>query len=225
MIPVTPITTDTPSELALDISERMNTAIREHLLSAFAPDNSKSLRLFPATEVAELLGVSSQFMRKVHAEGTLPEPKEIKGGRRYYSGDELLNARAVLEESSRKEGHYLPGRRDSEAMQVWQFMNFKGGSSKSTSTIHLAHYLTLRGYKVLVVDLDPQGSLTSMCGISPEIEFDGLTIYHAIRYQDPVPLSEVIVKTYFPGLSLAPARLLLSEFETESAVHLSLIHI
>jgi chromosome partitioning protein len=98
-------------------------------------------------------------------------------------------------------------------------MNFKGGSSKSTSTIHLAHYLALHGYRVLAVDLDPQGSLTSMCGINPEIEFDGLTVYDAIRYDDPVPFSDVIIPTYFPGLSLAPARLLLSEFETESAVN------
>ncbi len=58
-----------------------------------------------------------------------------------------------------------------------------------------------------------------MCGINPEIEFDGLTVYDAIRYDDPVPLSDVIMPTYFPGLSLAPSRLLLSEFETESAVN------
>lgn len=218
MIPVTPILSDRPSELATDISSRLNTAIREHLLSAFAPDNTKSLRSFPAPEAAELLGVSGQFMRKLHGEGTLPEPADVRSGRRYYSAQEIRHARQVLEQSSRTKGRYLPGRRDGEKLQVWQLMNFKGGSSKSTTTIHLAHYLALKGYRVLVVDLDPQGSLTSMCGISPEIEFDGLTIYDAIRYDDPVPLSQVIQETYFPGLWLAPSRLLLSEFETESAV-------
>ena len=219
MIPVTPILTDRPSELATDISARLNTAIREHLLSAFAPDSTKILRSFAAPEAAELLGVSGQFMRKLHAEGTVPEPAEMRGGRRYYTADEIRNARQVLEQSSRTKGRYLPGRRDGEKLQIWQLMNFKGGSSKSTTTIHLAHYLALKGYRVLAVDLDPQGSLTSMCGISPEIEFDGLTIYDAIRYDDPVPMADVIVETYFPGLYLAPSRLLLSEFETESAVH------
>ncbi len=58
-----------------------------------------------------------------------------------------------------------------------------------------------------------------MCGISPEIEFDGLTVYDAIRYDDPVSMADVVVPTYFPGLSIAPSRLMLSEFETESAVH------
>ena len=219
MIPVTPILTDRPSELATDISARLNTAIREHLLSAFAPDSTKILRSFAAPEAAELLGVSGQFMRKLHAEGTVPEPAEMRGGRRYYTADEIRNARQVLEQSSRTKGRYLPGRRDGEKLQIWQLMNFKGGSSKSTTTIHLAHYLALKGYRVLAVDLDPQGSLTSMCGISPEIEFDGLTIYDAIRYDDPVPMADVMVETYFPGLYLAPSRLLLSEFETESAVH------
>lgn len=219
MIPVTPLSTDRPSALAGDISQRLNAAIREHLLSAFAPDSTKTLRKFSAPEVAELLGVSGQFMRKVHSEGTVPEPQENRGGRRYYSAQELWDARQILEQSSRKAGRYVPRRSESERLQIWQLMNFKGGSSKSTTTIHLAHYFALRGYRVLVVDLDPQGSLTSMCGISPEIEFDGLTIYDAIRYDDPVEMSEVVVPTYFPGLSLAPSRLLLSEFETESAVH------
>lgn len=219
MIPVTPLSSERPSALATDISERLNAAIREHLLSAFAPDNTKTLREFSAPEAAELLGVSGQFMRKVHSEGTIPEPAESRGGRRYYTAQELWNARLTLEQSSRKKGRYVPRRTVEERLQVWQLMNFKGGSSKSTTTIHLAHYFALRGYRVLVVDLDPQGSLTSMCGISPEIEFDGLTVYDAIRYESPVPMADVVVPTYFPGLSLAPARLMLSEFETESAVH------
>lgn len=219
MIPVTPLTADRPSALATDISERLNAAIREHLLAAFAPDNTKTLREFSAPEVAELLDVSGQFMRKVHADGVLPEPAINRGGRRYYSGQEILQARAILERTSRKKGHYLPRRMEGEKLQVWQLMNFKGGSSKSTTTIHLAHYLALQGYRVLVVDLDPQGSLTSMCGISPEIEFDGLTIYDAIKYENPSPMADVIVQTYFPGLAIAPSRLVLSEFETESAVH------
>jgi len=219
MIPVTPLVADRPSALATDISERLNAAIREHLLAAFAPDNTKTLREFSAPEAADLLGVSGQFMRKLHAEGTLSEPDEVRGGRRYYSAQDIWDARRILEQSSRKKGRYVRGRTANEKLQIWQLMNFKGGSSKSTTTIHLAHYFALRGYRVLAVDLDPQGSLTSMCGISPEIEFDGLTVYDAIRYYDPVRFADVVVPTYFPGLSLAPSRLLLSEFETESAVH------
>lgn len=132
---------------------------------------------------------------------------------------EILKARHFLEASSRKPGKYLPGRREGDKLQVIQLMNFKGGSAKSTSAIHLCHYLALSGYRVLAIDLDPQGSLTGFCGIQTELEFEGASIYDALRYDDPVPMSEAIVETYFPGLHLAPARLVLSEFETETAVN------
>lgn len=58
MIPVTPLANEKPSALATDISERLNAAIREHLLSAFARDSTKTLRSFSAPEAADLLGVS-----------------------------------------------------------------------------------------------------------------------------------------------------------------------
>jgi chromosome partitioning protein len=149
----------------------------------------------------------------------LPEPDVIKNGRRFYTGEEILQARHLLEASSRTPGKYLPGRREGDKLQVIQLMNFKGGSAKSTSAIHLCHYLALSGYRVLAIDLDPQGSLTGFCGIQTELEFEGASIYDALRYEDPVPMSEAIVETYFPGLHLAPARLVLSEFETETAVN------
>lgn len=127
--------------------------------------------------------------------------------------------RQALELGSRTKGKYLPGRREGDKLQVLQLMNFKGGSAKSTATIHLCHYLALNGYRVLAIDLDPQGSLTGFCGLQTESEFDGPTIYDALRYEDSLPLSVVIADSYFPGLDLAPACLILSEFETETAVN------
>ena len=219
MLPITPIPVQQPSELVSEIAKRLTSAIREHLLAAFSPEYTKTLRSFSAPETAELLGISGQFLRKLHGEGTLEEPKEIRAGRRYYSAQEMLTARHILEQSSRIPGKYVPHRRPEDKLQIFQLMNFKGGSSKSTTTIHLAHYFALRGYRILAIDLDPQGSLTSMCGISPELEFDGLTIYDAIGYDDQHPMRDVIIPTYFPGLSVAPARLALSEFENDSAVN------
>ena len=62
-------------------------------------------------------------MRKVHGEGTLPDPQDIRGGRRYYTAQEIWDARTILEKTSRKAGRYLPGRRDGEKLQIWQLMN------------------------------------------------------------------------------------------------------
>jgi len=219
MIQTAPINAATQSELTSQIAARLHTALTTHLQQAYAPDQRKDLRLFSATETAELLGVTGQFLRKCHSEETLPEPGVNRNGRRFYSGEEILHIRHLLESSSRTPGKYLPGRREGDKLQVIQLMNFKGGSAKSTSAIHLCHYLALSGYRVLAIDLDPQGSLTGFCGIQTELEFEGASIYDALRYDDPVPMSETIVETYFPSLHLAPARLVLSEFETETAVN------
>lgn len=219
MFQTAPIAAATQTDVTHEMAARLKTALTTHLEQVYAPDHRKKLRLFSATETAELLGVSGQFLRKGHSEGTLPEPAEVKGGRRFYSGDEIWAMRQLLEVTSRSPGKYRPGRRDGDKLQVIQLMNFKGGSAKSTATIHLCHYLALEGYRVLAVDLDPQGSLTGFCGLQTELEFEGKTVYDALRYEDPLPFSDVIVDTYFPGLDLAPARLVLSEFETETAVN------
>ncbi len=219
MFQTAPINAATQSDLTGQMAARLHTALTTHLQQVYAPDHRKNLRLFSATETADLLGVTGQFLRKCHSEGSLAEPAIIKNGRRFYSGDEVLRIRQLLEAGSRTPGKYLPGRRGNDKLQVIQLMNFKGGSAKSTSAIHLCHYLALNGYRVLAVDLDPQGSLTGFCGIQTELEFEGASIYDALRYDDPVPMSEAIVETYFPGLHLAPARLVLSEFETETAIN------
>lgn len=219
MFQTAPIHAASQSDLTREMAARLHTALTTHLEQAYAPDQRKFLRLFSATETADLLGVTGQFLRKCHSDSTLPEPHEVRNGRRFYSGAEIFDARRLLEHGSRTPGKYLPGRRGDDRLQVIQFMNFKGGSAKSTSAIHLCHYLALNGYRVLAVDLDPQGSLTGFCGIQTELEFDGTSIYDALRYDDPVPMSDAIVQTYFPGLDLAPAKLVLSEFETETAVN------
>lgn len=219
MIQTAPIQATSQSELTREMSSRLYAALSTHLKQAYAPDESKQLRLFGATEAAELLSVTGQFLRKCHSDGTIEEPEIVRNGRRFYTASELLSIRRSLEDGSRKSGKYIPGRIEYDKLQIIQLMNFKGGSAKSTSAIHLCHYLALNGYRVLAIDLDPQGSLTGFCGIQTELEFEGASIYEAIRYEDPLPMSDTIIQTYFPGLDLAPAKLILSEFETETAVN------
>ena len=115
--------------------------------------------------------------------------------------EDIKNLRVLLEKTARKPGDYLPGRREGDHLQIIGVMNFKGGSGKTTSSAHLAQRLALTGYRVLEIDLDPQASLTALHGVRPEFDLlDGGTLYDAIRYEDPVPIAEVIRKTYTNGL-------------------------
>ena len=104
---------------------------------------------------------------------------------------------------------------DGEKLQIISITNFKGGSGKTTSAVHLSQYLALRGYRVLAIDLDPQASLSSLLGFQPE--FDLLaneTLYGAVRYDDEQrPIAKIIRSTYFHGLDVIPANLELMEFE------------
>lgn len=197
---------------------RLSEALNTHMRNSFQPESRKTLRKFHPAEVSELTGISMSNLRTRHQEGDFPDVETDSRGRRHYAAEEIDQIRHVMARTGRNGDTYLPGRREDDGLQVISIVNFKGGSSKTTTAIHLAQRYALRGYRVLALDMDPQASLTTMFGYRPEIEFaETGTIYDALRYEDPVPLSQVIRKTYFHNLDLAPAGLLLSEYETETA--------
>lgn len=200
-------------EHARRLSERL-LAHREQL---FPPNASKQLRRFTSGEVADLLGVKDAYLRKLSLEGRGPQPETGPGGRRLYTPDDIMDLRRLLELGAKTPGTYLPGRRGNDHLQVITVINFKGGSGKTTTAAHLAQKCALDGYRVLAIDLDPQASLSALHGFQPEFDLlDGGTLYDAIRYEDPVPLRDIIQKTYFTNLDLIPGNLDLMEFEHDT---------
>ncbi|ETW11411.1 plasmid partitioning protein RepA-8 [Roseivivax marinus] len=209
-------------------AEDLSDALDSMMQSFFSPDETKILRSFSSPEVAELLGVSQGYLRKAHFENRIPNVPTGPGNKRVYTAEQIWEIRQALAAGSKRPQQLLPGRREGDRLQVWSFCNFKGGSAKTTTAIHVAQRLALRGYRVLALDADPQASLTTFFGFRPEVDFpESGTIYDAIRYTDPetrsgpVPLSDVIRKTYFHNLDLAPGGLLLAEFEHETPQALS----
>ena len=195
------------------LSERL-AALRARI---FSPDAEKRLRRFTSGEVAELLGVSDAYLRKLHLEGRGPAPEIGSGGRRHYAPEDIRALRQMLEAGTKVPGTYLPGRRAEDHLQVIAVINFKGGSGKTTTAAHLAQKAALDGYRVLAIDLDPQASFSALHGVQPEIDLGTSgTLYNAIRHDDPAPLSSVIRHTYFAGLDLVPGNLELMEFEHET---------
>lgn len=204
-------------EIIQQNADRLAVALENHMRTSFMPDARKELRPFTSAEAAEFLGMDPARLRKLHFDSKIPEVEMDGRGRRLYSGANIVEMRRVLDVQSRKHGQFLPGRREGDRLQVIAVANYKGGSSKTTTAIHLAQRLALRGYRVLAIDIDPQGSLTTMFGYTPETEFQSSgNIYDAIRYDDPVPMHEVIRKTFFPNLDLAASGLVLAEFEHET---------
>jgi chromosome partitioning protein len=77
-----------------------------------------------------------------------------------------------------------------ETAQVIAFANQKGGVAKTTTTLNLAVAFAESGYRVLCVDLDPQGNLTMSQGIDPDKVEKSL---YDVLVND-MPLAEIIVK-------------------------------
>ncbi|RUM95651.1 plasmid partitioning protein RepA [Pseudaminobacter arsenicus] len=190
--------------------------LRERL---FSPSSRKMLKTFTSGEAASLVGVSDGYLRQLSIDGKGPSPEISSTGRRSYTLEQIHELRHHVASVKPKDAlTYLPWRRHGEKLQTIAVANFKGGSAKTTTTIYLAQYLALQGYRVLAVDLDPQASLSSMLGVQPEFDLqEGDTLYGAIRYDDKRrQLKEIVRKTYFAGLDLVPGNLELMEFEHET---------
>lgn len=204
-------------------AEALSARLRAAGERAFPPTAQKFLRSFTSGEVAQIVGVSDGYLRQLSLDGLGPSPELSAGGRRSYTLEQVNELRAYLSSARPKEAlKFWPRRRPGEKLQVITVANFKGGSAKTTTSLYLAQGLALQGYRVLVIDLDPQASLSTMFGYQPEFDIpDNATLFGAIRYDDDrVSMKEIVRPTYFPGVSIVPGNLELMEFEHQTPRHI-----
>ena len=95
--------------------------------------------------------------------------------------------------------------------RIIAIVNQKGGVGKTTTTINLAAALTLRGKKVLLIDLDPQGNAATGLGI-PRASRD-VTVYDI--FVDEASIEAASMVTSVEGLSLVPSHMDLAGVELE----------
>ena len=159
---------------------------------------------YSARRFAEVLGLSARELADAEERGEVKSsvmPPEVKSGppqKTLYSVDDLAAARLALGR--------MPPRRP---MRKQLFLNFKGGTGKTSVSTSYAFRLAEMGHRVLVIDLDSQGHASKCLGVSGE-EAER-TLFDAIIKK--TPLAQVIVKTGMPGLDIVPSNLTMSTID------------
>jgi chromosome partitioning protein len=144
-----------------------------------------------------------------------PYARATIAARRGGSADETRMASVTAASPVAAQPGHDPEGRDGgyplDAVPIVAFANQKGGVGKTTTAVNSAVSLAQRGYRVLIVDSDPQGNATSSLGV------DKLTVGHSIYdvLVDGLPLSDAIDTTDRPGLDLVAATPMLAGAEIE----------
>ncbi len=205
----------------------------------------KTLRRFSTWEITRYLipVAPAHFRRVLRQNPTLPQGhSDTNGGAKWFTLDEVLRLRAFFAAEGSKSKDYLPYRPKGLPAKITAVANFKGGVGKTSTGAHLAMSAALDGYKVLVIDLDSQGSMTSIFG--GKVDDEWATVFPLLarhyagslqadnqrrldRGDAPLPLDDtmtealgvkaqdVIQSTHWPNIDLIGAQLNLywSEFQ------------
>lgn len=203
--------------------ERLFAALLTNLQKqAFSPESRKQFkRLFKIGQAAEMVGRSPQMIRVKEQEGAWEGPdRDPRTGRRAgYTLEAINHMRDVFDTR--------PGRAATDEPVVLSWSSLKGGCGKTSIGVHFAQYMALKGYSILMVDLDPQGSATTLFGLNPDLEHilgaphpDGLryTIDEFLRREFD-DFSKCIRNSYFPGIDLVPSNMSLGDVEYSWAAH------
>lgn len=153
---------------------------------------------FTASNIAAMCGFDKQRMKYLTTKQNLPSGTQTGAGRaKLFSLEEALTwIKATSNRTQRRKG--IRGR-------VAAFANFKGGVAKTSTSVSVAQRLTLFGRKVLLIDGDPQGSATQLCGYAPDAEISDVDTLLPLIYGDESDLRYAVRETYWKNLDLIPA--------------------
>jgi chromosome partitioning protein len=170
---------------------------RERMLS---PTTEKEAPVFTSGQVAEFCRINRAKLNYRIGKGDLPAGKLSQaGGTRNFT---LAEARIWIAAYAKNIGLRRPVGARAATIAIG---NFKGGVTKTSTTMGLAQGLTLRGHRVLVIDLDSQGSLTTLCGYRPQQDFGDKDTFLGLVTGEASSAKELVRNTYWDGLDILPA--------------------
>lgn len=180
------------------VSENATAVVAAVRASMLAPEARKSPPVFNSGQMAELCGIEKARQQYLAKKGDLPSGDREGAARREWTLTEARTWVRALKPDGLRDPKLSPS-------VVITVANFKGGVSKTTTAAALAQGLSLRGHRVLVVDCDPQGSLTTLFGVLPDTDVDESQTILPLCAGDVDSLMPSVQKTYWDGIDLVAA--------------------
>lgn len=193
-----------------DIADAIN-LMSSALAKATGTDESRGFRTFRTAELSEITGLSDRQIREWRRKNKDSLIAfERSNASSSVSLPQLPLTLAEMHRMMRELGVAPRRPAGSRAIRLGCF-NFKGGSTKTSTCFNLAGYFALHGWRTLVIDADPQGSLSSMFGFSPEDVDPAHTLLPALQSVTSDDLFGGItlspLSTHIDGLDIVPANL------------------
>jgi chromosome partitioning protein len=188
------------------LAAHSNAVVKQVRTSMLAPTARKSAPTYNTTQMASLCGLDLSRVRYNSKKGELPSGEKEGSTRREWT----------LEEARIWVRHFKSDDLRDPALAsacVITIANFKGGVAKTTTAAALAQGLSLRGHRVLIVDTDPQGSLTTLFGVLPDTEVEDESTILPLCAGEETSIMPAVQKTYWDGIDLVAAAPLLFNAE------------
>lgn len=201
----------TPNRIALDDIELIAQNASEMLMnvreSMLAPHPRKHAPVFTTSQIASLCRMDRKKVNYYWEKGELglPQGTVLPRTREFTLAEAREWVKKVGPFTKRPEG--VKGKKIAIG-------NFKGGVSKTTTAMTLAQGLSLLGRRVLLLDLDPQASLTALNGILADSEVTEDQTILPLIYGEQTSLEYAVQTSYWDGIDLIPgsAALFSAEF-------------
>ena len=180
------------------LAERASGVVAELRKRMLLPEAKKSPPSITSERLQALCGITKSQMQTRVGKGVLPPGHvPVNGGRREFTLAEAQEwTRAHRPDSLRPNG--------ARAVTITVGF-FKGGTGKSSTSMTLAQGLSLKSHRVLLVDLDPQGTLTTLNGILPDTDVDEGDTLSNLFFGEAADVRYAIRPTYWHGIDLIPA--------------------
>lgn len=209
------------SETSLKIvTEAMDNLINHAKDQGISPHTHRKMRLFSTNEVCRMIGKTTSTLYNAEEQRIIDKP-EINPATNRRVGYTLEQVNTLKQHY----GVYPDAKRKNPAVPLGitaALYNFKGGVGKTTTSVNIAQFAALKGFKVLLIDMDSQASASALFGLIGDEDIgEDDTVLPYTLYSEESSLDYAIRETHFHNLHIIPATQHLSSSEFEAVSHIS----